>query len=178
MDPEVILFDFNINVTSQERKQTDEDQIEIVEIVAKTPNRGFEKYILPTAPITPRATQYHGIYKKDGEMFDRNSWRQAALPCLNPYGGLTAFVKWIDDVRKESQEIILMAHNNKFFHSDILAHNLMKLEISLPNYIHFSDSIHLMKKIQSIGWLIFLISNLNIFEITNIHVLYILQIQV
>ena len=48
-------------------------------------------------------------------MFDRNSWRQAALPCLNPYGGLTAFVKWIDDVRKESQEIILMAHNNKFF---------------------------------------------------------------
>ena len=45
-------------------------------------------------------------------MFDRNSWRQAALPCLNPYEGLTAFVKWIDDVRKESQEIILMAHNN------------------------------------------------------------------
>ena len=111
-------------------------------------------------------------------MFDRNLWRQAALPCLNPYEGLTAFVKWIDDVRKESQEIILMAHNNIFFHSDILAHNLMKLEISLPNYIHFSDSIHLMKKIQSIGWLIFLISILNIFEITNIHVLYILQIQV
>ena len=64
MNPEVILFDFNINVTSQERKQTDEDQIEIVEIVAKTPNRGFEKYILPTGAITPRATQYHGIYKK------------------------------------------------------------------------------------------------------------------
>ena len=102
-----------------------------------------------TAPLTVYGIGL--IWSFYDKIFDRNSWRQAALPCLNPYEGLTAFVKWIDDVRKESQEIILMAHNNKFFHSDILAHNLMKLEISLPNYIHFSDSIHLMKKIKSIG---------------------------
>ena len=151
MDPAVIFFDLNINVTPQERKHKDEDEIEIVEIAAKTHDKGFEKYILPTCRITQGATQHHGIYQKDGEILDRNSWRQTALPCLNPYEGLTAFMKWIDDIKNEEQEIILVAHNNKFFHSDILAHNLKKFGVSLPDYVHFSDSIHLMKKIQLIG---------------------------
>ena len=152
MEPEVIFFDL-ITVSLQEKDKTDEDKIEIIEIAAKTQDKEFRKYILPTCPITPRAIQHHGIYKEGDEIFDRDSWRPTALPRLHPYEGLTAFMKWIDDIKKEEQKIILVAHNNKFFHSDILAYNLVKFGVSLQNYVHFSDSIHLMKKIKSIGWL-------------------------
>ena len=55
MEPEVIFFDLNITVSLQEKDKTDEDKIEIIEIAAKTQDKEFRKYILPTCPITRRA---------------------------------------------------------------------------------------------------------------------------
>ena len=71
---------------------------------------------------------------------------------------LPKFLEWMDALKEyKDQKIILVAHNNLFFHFHILKWTFKTFlpKVSLPDYdIYFFDSMTLVKKFQLIGWLI------------------------
>ena len=69
---------------------------------------------------------------------------------------LSEFIRWMNGLKEyEDQKIILVAHNNQFFHFHILKWTYETfLSKPLPEDIYFFDSMTLVKKFQLIGWLI------------------------
>ena len=61
-----------------------------------------------------------------------------------------AFLQWLKSIRKRGQKLILVAHNNQFFHFHILK-KMPPIKKSLRNNIYFFDSMVLMEKIQLLG---------------------------
>ena len=60
-------------------------------------------------------------------------------------------IEWMHNLKEyEEQDIILVAHNNLFFHF----HILKSAFTGLPSWIHYFDSMTLVKKFQLIGWLL------------------------
>ena len=65
---------------------------------------------------------------------------------------LLAFLQWLESIRKASQKLILVAHNNQLFHFHILKKHFIAFGVPLPDYIYYFDSMTLMEKIQLLGW--------------------------
>ena len=62
-----------------------------------------------------------------------------------------AFLQWLKSIRKRGQKLILVAHNNQFFHFHILKKHLTAFGTPLPDFIYFFDSMTLMEKIPLLG---------------------------
>ena len=109
------------------------------------------------------------VYKDDGKIvkiyarakFGENifeSVNRLSEPLLNSGNShnipeWVAFLQWLESIRKANQKLILVAHNNQFFHFHILKKMFVTFGIkkSLRDNIYFFDSMALMEKIQFLG---------------------------
>ena len=118
----------------------------IVSIGAILGNKKFHRFMFPRYPITPRATEIHGIVK-DGDKLLLNGSPISNFSSAED--GIKAFFKFI---RKNSgdNDVILCAHNNFGYDKKVLENHLQELNIPMPS-ISFSDSMTLAKEYRARG---------------------------
>ena len=103
------------------------DNAQIVELVAVENTKGsqFEKHFYSADSQTITKEKYFSVFCQ--------------------------FLQWMNSARIEDQRIILVAHNNQFFHYHIFTSIFLLLGGSIPDYIYFFDSMNLVKKFLFIG---------------------------
>ena len=89
--------------------------------------------------------------KKEGSQFEKHFYSDSPIPKEKYFSVFCEFLQWMDSTRRGDQKIILVAHNNQFFHYHILTSTFLLLGGSFPEYIYFFDSMTLVKKFQFIG---------------------------
>ena len=89
-----------------------------------------------------------------GRQFKRKLYSPTTKSAKHGKSVLLEFGEWIDGWRSEDQKVILIAHNNQFFHFHVLKSTFKAFDVLLPDYVYFFDSMTLMKKIQLTGSLI------------------------
>ena len=125
---------------------------------------GLEQYVLPEREITDKATEIHGMYKKDEKLYNK---RQNRLSACTPQIGCQRFFNYLHKVKGcgDDDYLVLCAHNCKRFDSKGKLDVLNKLNtrnislvtvlyanledkglILLPWFIKFSDSLDLMRE--------------------------------
>ena len=103
------------------------DNAQIVELVAVENTKGsqFEKHFYSADSQTITKEKYFSVFCQ--------------------------FLQWMNSARIEDQRIILVAHNNQFFHYHIFTSIFLLLGGSIPDYIYFFDSMTLVNKFLFIG---------------------------
>ena len=103
------------------------DNAQIVELVAVENTKGsqFEKH----------------FYSADSQTITKEKY----------FSVICQFLQWMNSARIEDQRIILVAHNNQFFHYHIFTSIFLLLGGSIPDYIYFFDSMTLVNKFLFIG---------------------------
>ena len=98
---------------------------------------------------------FHETFKNQEDVYFEN---KRIISTVKYRSVLSGFLQWMNGLKEyEGQKIILVAHNNLFFHFHILKWTFKTFlpKVSLPDYdIYFFDSMTLVKKFQLIGWLI------------------------
>lgn len=98
----------------------------------------FEQYILPDCEIPEEASNYHRLKKRNDQLYLKNKKVQS----LKPRRGLKKFVKWIEDVRKNKKnKLILVAHNAHRFDGPVLINNLKRVGIEYDWIYGFVDTL-------------------------------------
>ena len=99
------------------------------------------------------------IENSKGSQFEKHFYSDSAITKEKYFSVFCEFLQWMDSTRsRENQKIILVAHNNQFFHFHILTSTFLLLGGSLPDYIYFFDSMTLVKKFQFIGRVILIMA--------------------
>ena len=125
---------------------------QIVSIGAVTEHGAtFHRYLIPTCPISPRASQIHDITLEDGLLHKNGVWKRKAL---GQREGLQTFMDWLES--KDAQ--CLVAHNNLRFDSIILKNSMARFGVKRPrngfSRWFFVDSLQLMRgKLLNYKWL-------------------------
>ena len=87
----VIYYDLETTGLNNEERQRG---VQIVSIGAVTEHGAtFHRYIIPTCPISPEATNVHDIELIDGRLCKNGYWKDNAV---QPKEGLQLFMNWLD----------------------------------------------------------------------------------
>ena len=151
--------------------------VEIIRIGATTSNGpwamgDFEVFIQPNGPIDPRATRYHGMFKRlgDGRLVNRSNRCLITADCERRglgFAGLEMFLHWLHQAdckflvrfsslvkysqqRNFSSTFLQVAHNNSKFDDIVLRQNLAQHQLQLKGWFDSTviaiDSITFVKK--------------------------------
>ena len=92
----VIYYDLETTGLNNEERQRG---VQIVSIGAVTEHGAtFHRYIIPTCPISDKATDIHGIELIDGQLYKNDYLKENAL---DPKEGLQLFMNWLDSNNAE-----------------------------------------------------------------------------
>ena len=95
----------------------------------------FEQKIIPTCPIHPKASKVNGFTVQDGKLFHLD---KEVTDADQPRVALMKFVDFLENITTDLEEeedetkdkIVLVAHNNKKFDSNVLAKNFARVGFS------------------------------------------------
>ena len=142
----VVFFDLE---TTGLNHATKHKGVEIVSIGAISKRgRTFQQYVVPAqCPIHPRATAVHGMTSSCGSLYLHGKEVENALP---PEEALERFIEFINSLRKSLDvPVVLVAHNNDFFDSWVLARCLSEY---LPDYdmqnVFLKDSMNMARSMM------------------------------
>ena len=115
---------------------------DITQISASHGDHTFDKYVLPTKPITKEASEATGLTCRDGQLLHHGQ----AVPAVTAFQALDFFLDFLEAL---DGPCILVGHNSKNFDSKVLLNNVHEYKLCprLKLTCHgFSDSLTLFKE--------------------------------